>query len=126
MKLIEKSYDINASPEKVFQALTQPKLIEKWSGSKAKMTDKAGEPFSLFDGTIFGKNVEVVPNKKLVQDWYAEKWTIASRVTIDLKPSKQTTQINLRHEDVPDKSYNSINEGWTDSYFNPLKTLLES
>ena len=39
---------MKAGPAKVFKALTDPKIIEKWSGSKAKMSAKKGAKFEIW------------------------------------------------------------------------------
>jgi activator of HSP90 ATPase len=71
--MIKQTYKIKAPVKKVWEALVQPKDIAAWSGSPAKMNAKVGTKFSLWDGEIFGKNILVEPQKKLVQEWYGGK-----------------------------------------------------
>ena len=72
MPVIQKTYEMNASPEEVFDALVNPELIQIWSGDEAQMNGKVGGTFSLWGGQMYGVNLEVVKNKKLVQ---ASAWT---------------------------------------------------
>ena len=44
MSTIQKSYEMNASPEEVFEALTNPEIIQLWSG-EAKMSGEVGANF---------------------------------------------------------------------------------
>lgn len=49
--------------EKVWQALVDPKVIDMWGAGKAKMSDKESDTFTLWDGEVHGKNLEVIPQK---------------------------------------------------------------
>ena len=69
MPTIEQSYEMNATPEQVFEALVNADIIQDWSGDEAKMVPEVGDKFSLWGGQMFGTNLEVVKNKKLVQEW---------------------------------------------------------
>ena len=59
MKDFKKYYIIEAEPEDVFTALTNPFTIELWSGYPAVMDTNPGTEFSLWDGDISGKNLEI-------------------------------------------------------------------
>lgn len=107
---------MNASPEEVFEALVNPEVIQIWSGDEAKMSADVGGSFMLWGGQMFGTNLEVVKNKKLVQEWCYDQWEEPSKVTITIKPKGKITVVDLVHEDVPERSMQSIGEGW-DSYY---------
>ena len=124
MASIEKSYIINASPEAVFEALVNPDLIQNWSGDEAKMEAVVGAEFSLWGGQMFGKNLVVEKNKKLVQEWCYEQWNEPSQVTITIKAKGKTSVVTLLHELVPEKSVNSIADGWDTYYFGAIKEML--
>jgi len=125
MSTIEKTYTINASPEEVFEALVNPDLIQIWSGDETKMDAVVGAEFSLWSGQMFGKNLEVEKNKKLVQEWCYEQWSEPSKVTITIKPKSKTSIVTLLHENVPEKSLNSISDGWDNYYFGAIQEMLE-
>ena len=125
MKTIKQSYKINAPAEKVWQALVDPKIIEKWGAGPAQMDDKVGTRFKLWGGDIHGRNTKVVKNKKLVQDWYGGNWQKPSKLTLELTNLDGKTQVELVHEDVPDKEAENIEDGWKRYYMGPLKGYLE-
>ena len=104
MPTIEQTYEINASAEKVFEALTNADIIQNWSGDEVKMSASVGDNFSLWGGQMFGTNLEVVKNKKLVQEWCYDQWEQPSKVTFTLKAKGKSTIVELLHEDVPEKS----------------------
>ena len=67
----KKYYIIPAEPGEVYLALTNPTTIQLWSGEPAEMSTEPGSEFSLWDGSITGKNVEFDPGKKIIQQWYS-------------------------------------------------------
>jgi len=125
MDVIIQRYTVLAKPDKVWDALVNPKTIEKWGGGPAVMKDKVGFDFSLWGGDIYGKNIEIENEKKLVQEWYSGEWSRPSVVTITLNADGHCTEIVLEHKDVPAEEMKEISEGWKDFYFEPIKKLLE-
>jgi activator of HSP90 ATPase len=126
MKNLKKIYTLHSTPEFIFKALTNPLTIEIWSGSSAVMEPIAGTEFSLWDGDITGKNLEIIENKKLVQQWYFEGEEYESIVTILLEAtSKSTTRLELLHTNIPEEAFENIAEGWDKYYIKPLKLLVE-
>lgn len=126
MKTIKQKYLVNAPLEKVWQALVDPKEISKWGGGPAKMSEEENFEFSLWGGDIYGTNIKVVKEKKLVQDWYGGKWEKPSKVTFNLEEKGGKIEIELIHEDIPDSEAADIDDGWKRYYLGPLKDLLES
>jgi uncharacterized protein YndB with AHSA1/START domain len=125
MKTIHQTYEIKAPIEKVWEALVDPKVIEKWSGATAKMDDKEGFKFELWDNEIFGTNTEVIKEKKLVQEWYDEKDGKPTTVTFTLNQKDDTTTLELLHQNVPEEKFESLSDGWNGYYLGEIKKLLE-
>ena len=120
MKDIKKYYLIPATPEEIYMALTNPITLELWTGEPAIMSTEPGSEFSLWEGSIVGKNLEFDSGKKIVQHWYFDGQPEESIVTIKLHPDKHGTSVELRHTNIPDADFNDIAEGWNDSYFGNL------
>jgi activator of HSP90 ATPase len=125
MKILKQEYVINAAPQKIWEALTNVDLIDKWGGGPAVMDDKVNTHFKLWDGEIFGKNIEAIPFKKLKQEWYGGKWDKPSILTFSISEEHGKTKVTLVQEDVPDEEYKDVEEGWKIYYMNPLKELVE-
>lgn len=125
MKTIRQSYTVHAPLQRVWRALIDPVVIDAWGGGPAHMNEKVGTKFTLWGGDIYGKNMKVVQNKELVQQWFGGKWEKPSTVTFTLKESSDKTEIDLLHVDVPDEEVKDIAEGWKIYYLGPLKKLLE-
>ncbi len=126
MKTFKKTFRINAEPSDVFSALTNPYTIELWSGYPAVMSQEPGSEFSLWEGDITGKNIEIVQDKKLVQEWYFGEQEERSIVTITIAPDRENSSVTVEHTNIPDEDFNDIAEGWREyyigaiiSFFNP-------
>lgn len=117
--------EIIADPEEVFAALTNPFQIELWSGYPADMKPEAGYVFSLWEGDITGVNLEVVPNKRLVQEWFFGEQDEQSIVRITLKKAGGRTLVDLSHTHIPEDVFEEITEGWRDYYLGSVKSMLE-
>ena len=125
MKDFKKYYLLPATPQEIYMALTNPLTVELWTGEEAVMSTEPGSEFSMWDGSIVGKNLEFEDGKKIVQQWYFDGQPEASIVTIKLHPDKKGTSVELRHTNIPDQDYDSFAEGWDDSYFGPLADFFD-
>jgi len=125
VKDFKKYYILPATPEEIYMALTNPLTIELWTGEEATMSTEPGSEFSMWEGSIVGKNLEFEEGKKIVQQWYFDGQPEASIVTIKLHPDKKGTSVELRHTNIPDADYDSLAEGWDDSYFGPLADFFD-
>ena len=116
---------IEAEPEEIFLALTNPFTIELWSDSSSKMDAEEGSEFELWDGDVCGKNIKVVPNKELVQEWYFDDLKEPSIATIKLHIHKSGTNVEVKHINIPEDAFNNINEGWREYYIGAIKRFFE-
>ncbi len=125
MPTIRQTYEMDASPDKVFEALVNEEVIQNWSGDEAKMSPEVGAKFSLWGGQMFGTNLEVVKNKKLVQEWCYDQWEVPSKVTFSLTSQGNGTLVELLHEDVPEKSVKNIEDGWSHYYLGAMQEMFK-
>ncbi|MGN6637355.1 MAG: SRPBCC domain-containing protein [Mucilaginibacter sp.] len=126
MKDFKKYYQLPATPEEIYAALTNPLTIELWTGEPAVMSTEPDTEFSMWDGSIVGKNLEFEENKKVVQQWYFEGEPGISIVTIKLHPAKNNaTSVELKHTNIPDSEYNDLVSGWDEVYFGALAEFFE-
>lgn len=125
MKDFKKYYILNATPEEVYAALTNPYTIQLWSGEPATMSDEPNSEFSLWQDSITGLNIEFEKDKKIVQQWYFGEQTEASIVTMKLFADKNKTSLELRHTNIPEEDYESIVAGWNEQYMGSLIDFYE-
>lgn len=125
MKNFKKYFVIPAEPEEVFYALTNPFTIELWTGYPATMNAEVGTEFSLWEGDITGKNLEIITNKKIVQEWYFGDQPEKSIVTLKIFENKKGTQLEVIHENIPDEDFENIVEGWNEYYIGAIIEFFE-
>jgi len=124
-RIIKKKYEISAPIGEVWNALVDPDVIDKWGGRAVKMDAEVGAEFQLWDGDIYGKNIEVVKERKLIQEWFSGDWPKPSIVTFTLQIQDHGTILELEHVDVPDEEIDDVDQGWDTYYIGPMKELLE-
>lgn len=126
MKDFKKYFIIGESPDMIYKALTNPLVLRLWTGEEAEMAEEPGSEFSLWGGSITGRNLEFEPGKKIVQEWYFGDQETPSIVSIILHEHKKGTSAELRHSNIPDEAYEDIVEGWERSYFGALEEFYEN
>ncbi len=124
MKTITLHRRINATPEEVYRALTNPFTIELWSGEPAAMNAEPGSPFTMLDGSIIGENIAFSPNRSIKQRWFFGD-DHASEVTIGLHADKNATLVRVEHTGVPEDAYENMVAGWKESYLDLLQDFFE-
>lgn len=119
MKNFKKYYIVPATPEEIYKALTTDITIRLWTGDIVEIDPQVGGEFSLWDGAINGKFLELEPDKKIVQEWYfgEEEQSI---VTIKLHEHKKGTSFEVNHTNIPDDAYEDIVDGWDNEYVGSL------
>jgi activator of HSP90 ATPase len=123
MKDLKRYFLLNTEPNDVYNALTNKKMLEIWTGEDAKMEPVPGTEFSLWNESITGINLAFEENKKIVQQWFFGEQDEKSIVTIKLHPDKKGTSVELRHTNIPDEAFENISEGWEEDYFGALREL---
>jgi len=120
---IHQEIDLNASPQKVYEALLDSKQFTDFSGRSAQINREVGGAFSVFQGHIVGRNVELVPNQRIVQawrvaDWPEGAWSIAR---FDLRPIGTGTHVVFDHIGFPEGLRDHLAQGWDENYWALLK-----
>ncbi len=122
MKTIKRYYTLNGEPKDVFNALTNQRMLEIWTGESAEMQPIPGTEFSLWGGSVTGINLEIEENKKIVQQWFFCE-DEESIVTIKIHAHKKGTSLELLHTNIPDDAFENISDGWDEDYFGALNEL---
>lgn len=115
-----------ANPSRIYGALLDAKQFAVFTGSPAEIDPKEGGFFSMFGGRIVGRNVELVPDQRIVQAWRPAHWNpgIYSIVKFELKPQDSETLLILDHTGFPEGEFDHLAYGWKFHYYEPLKKFL--
>ncbi len=119
---------IPASPEEVYHAWLSSEGHSGMTGSPASISDQVGDEFTAWDGYIHGKNLELEPHSRIVQSWRTSEFSASepdSRIEITLVPVGTKTKLTLHHTGLPPHG-GQYEEGWVESYFEPMKEYFES
>ena len=127
--ILKQSVFIPATPEEVYEALTDPKIQAEFTGAEATGEPEVGESFTAWDGYIDGQYVELEPGKRIVAMWSTSEWPEnAEPSTLELTFDEEDngTKITLVQTDVPSEQADDYDAGWHESYWEPLKDYFEN
>jgi len=120
---IHQEADFKASPQRVYEALLDAKEFSAFSGLPAEIRREAGGDFSCFGGHIVGRNVELVPNQRIVQAWRVVTWPEGaySIAKFELKAQGSGTRLILDHVGFPEGLKDHLASGWKEHYWERLQ-----
>jgi activator of HSP90 ATPase len=127
-RTIHQTMTFKATPHQVYEALMDSAQHAQFSGATAHISRQVGGEFSTYDGYIQGRNVELVPDARIVQRWRASDWPegVDSEITFELTALPSGTRLRFTHRGVPDEQHDAIKQGWIDYYWKPMKALFAS
>ena len=127
-RTIKQSVTFKTSAHEVYEALMDSRKHSEFTGSKCSISRKVGGKFSAYDGYNEGINLELVPDKKIVQSWRGSDWPEGhySQATFSLDEAGGLTNLTFLQAEVPEEFYDDIYQGWHDYYWQPMKDMLES
>ena len=120
---IHQEIDFNTSPQLLYEALLDANQFTAFSGRPAEINREVGGAFSLFGGHIIGRNVELLPNHRIVQAWRVVTWPegVYSIAKFELKPHGSGTRLVFDHIGFPEGLHDHLAEGWESNYWMLLK-----
>ena len=118
--------EFKVSPARVYEALLDSKQFAAFSGLPAEIDRAEGGAFSMFQGQIVGRNVELVANKRIVQAWRPTHWDagVYSIVKFELAEQGSGTKFVLDHTGFPEGEFDSLTTGWKSHYIAGLQKFL--
>jgi uncharacterized protein YndB with AHSA1/START domain len=87
---------IRANPNTVFEALTNPEILNQWFTSGARVDLRVGGEYSNADGDI-GTFRMIEPRKKLIFSWDNPQHSPGSQVQITLQEGQDGTEVRIEH-----------------------------
>jgi activator of HSP90 ATPase len=123
---IHQEVDFTASPQRIYEALLDTKQFTAFSGLPAEINREVGGAFSVFKGHIIGRNLELVPNQRIVQAWRVVTWPegVYSIARFELKAQGSGTHLVFEHVGFPEGLHDHLAEGWQEHYWELLKKYL--
>ncbi|HZD30073.1 MAG TPA: SRPBCC domain-containing protein [Candidatus Angelobacter sp.] len=127
-----------APAKRVYDALTDAAQFQrvellcadlKAADLKAKpavISREVGGSFSLFGDYIVGRQLELVPNQRIVQAWRVTSWPtgIFSIARFELQELGTGTKLIFDHTGFPSGLGEHLASGWVEHYWEPLQKFL--
>jgi len=133
--VIHQETDFKVPPQKVYETLISSKefsdCIKKsfadFSPKSAIIDPNVGGSFSLFDGHIIGRMLELVPNQRIVEAWRVVDWPAGyySIAKFEFKAQGAGTHLVFEHIGFPEGLKQHLSEGWQQHYWDALKKYFQ-
>lgn len=127
MKTIVQKIEFKASPKELYELYMDAKKHSLITDHKAVMSRKVGGSFSVYGGSIKGKNLFLIPGKIIVQTWRINEFSksdMDSILMLTFEPIQGGTELTMVHANVPDKEAKPLAKGWQDYYWKAWKKYL--
>ena len=126
MTYLHQEVQFKAGASRIYEALLDEKQFAAFTGMKAEIRREVGGAFSTFGGLIMGRNIELVPNERIVQAWRPANWEagLYTLVRFELTERSGETLVALDHTGFPEGNFRHFNDGWYLRYWQPLRKYL--
>jgi|SRR6516162_7616358 activator of HSP90 ATPase len=133
--IIHQETDFKQPPQVVYQTLLSSKQFSdctkksfsNFSAMSAAIDPIAGGTFSLFDGHIIGRIIELVPNQRIVETWRVVDWPAGdySIARFELGAQGTGTHLVFDHIGFPEGLKQHLAEGWQQHYWDALNKYFQ-
>ena len=116
-----------APPARVYRALMDSAQHAAFTGAAATVSPEVGGAFSAHEGHVEGRNVELVPDRRIVQTWRTRGWPegVWSLIRYELVADGAGTRLSFDHDAIPDGESEHLDAGWKARYWEPLAKYLD-
>jgi activator of HSP90 ATPase len=127
-EMVHQEIDLPAAPARIYEILLDAKQFAAFSKDTAEIQPQVGGSFKLFGGRIEGRNVELVPNQRVVQAWRSAAWPAGDYTIVRfvLVARGSGTHIIFDQAGILKDSgeWKQLDMGWPSNYWEPLRKHL--
>jgi activator of HSP90 ATPase len=118
---VERQFDRIVRLSGIMKADTNAKMQ-----NPTMLSPHVGGTFTLFDGYIVGRQLELVPDELIVQAWRVLNWPrgVYSIARFELSEQAGVTRIVFDHIGFPKGDAEHLASGWQEHYWDPLTKVL--
>lgn len=125
-KIVTVSEIFPVTAKLLFDGWLDSDIHSEFTDSDAEIDPVEGGVFSAWDGYITGKNIQLIPNKKIVQSWRTTEFSedepdSTIEITLESIDDDRTT-FTLVHSNIPKGDEEKYRQGWIDFYIIPMKS----
>jgi len=135
---IHQEVSFSSSPKRICEALTNAEQFQKVVllsvartqvdvvSKPAEISREPGGTFVIFGGYILGRQIELVPNQRIVQAWREKDWEpgVYSIARFELHEAETGTKLIFDHTGFPAGAGDHLSIGWKINYWEPLAKFL--
>ena len=123
---LHQEIDLKTTPARIYAVLLDSKQFAAFSHELADIHGEPGGTFSMFGARILGRNVELVPNQRIVQAWREISWDagVYSLVKFELVADGTGTKLVFDHTGFPSRAAEHLAAGWRGNYWDPIDKFL--
>ncbi len=121
---------LNCTPQEGYEAWMDSKTHGKMIDGDAKIENKVGGKYSVWDGAVTGQTLELDHRRhKIVQNWRYEydDWPkdAPSKITLEFVSYKNGCKLCFWQSNIPANHADEIAKGWKDYYWSPMQKYFE-
>lgn len=128
-KIFTLTSTIPASPADVYTAwLDSKEHAAMTGGSPAIINNELDQPFSAHNAYLWGKNLELIQDQKIVQSWRTTGFKSTdedSQIEVKFEEHADGTLLTLTHSNIPVQEEH-VEQGWVTYYFEPMIAYFKS
>lgn len=135
---IHQEISFNAPPSRIYQVLTDAAQFQHLqslsdamknldiNAHPARISREPGGELSLFGDYIIGRQIELDPDRRIVQAWRVASWAPGnySLARFELLDQGAGTHLVFDHTGFPAGNAKHLAAGWHSNYWDPLRKLL--
>ncbi len=133
--IIHQEISFNARPQQIYEVLLSStafsactkKSFDNFTATSAHIDSVVGGTFTVFDGHIIGRILELVPNQRIVEAWRVVDWPagIYSIAKFEFEPQGSGTKLIFDHTGFPQGLKEHLALGWQEHYWEALTKYLQ-
>jgi uncharacterized protein YndB with AHSA1/START domain len=114
---------IPGNPREVYEAWMDSRSHGEFTGGPAEIDPVVGGMFTIYDGYITGKTLELKPHSRIVQAWRTTEFpegTPDSRLEVSFESVPEGCRVTIDHFNLPEDQVEGYKTGWMEYYFDPM------
>jgi len=121
-KMLTLNDSFKIPPERLYEILTTPELVQAWTNGPVVLDVKPGGEFSMMGGQIAGRFVKLVENKEIYMEWRLKKYPEGYfiKVKMTLKDQNDSTELIIEADGIPEAQYDDTTLGFTRYYLQQI------
>eukprot|EP01016_Furgasonia_blochmanni_P010815 TRINITY_DN1466_c0_g2_i3.p1 TRINITY_DN1466_c0_g2~~TRINITY_DN1466_c0_g2_i3.p1 ORF type:complete len:134 (+),score=32.11 TRINITY_DN1466_c0_g2_i3:213-614(+) len=109
----------------IISVMNNDSEVSKYTRCLAKIEPKPDTEFSLYEGRIVGRILTLEDEKRIVQEWKMNDWSVSSTVEITFKVyDEDGCKVEIKQTGFPSNvDSRKLEDGWMSQIIKPMSTI---